>query len=298
MFSFIKNVLKRIYSAMSSQLVSLFALHKVDKEALEKLEHILWQADTGVDTTKKLIKELYDEMARGTLKTGSDLQISLQTKLTTLVSNPSYKHTNEQKVFLLVGINGSGKTTAAGKLAHLFVAQKKRVLLAAADTFRAAAPEQLTIWASRIGAAIQQGTPGQDPASVVFQACEKFKKENFDVLIIDTAGRLQTKTHLMKELEKIRTIIGRHLPHEHITTLLTIDAMLGQNSLDQAVLFNESTHLNGLILTKLDGTGKGGIVFAISAHIQVPVAFITFGEQLENIKAFNANEFVSDLLSY
>jgi len=298
MFGFIKNALKRIYSAISSQLATLFALHEIDTATLEKLERILWEADTGTETTKKLITELREEMARGVIKTGSDLRTSLQKKLSHLVTNPAYILSPKQRIFLLVGVNGSGKTTAASKLAHLFITQKKRVLFAAADTFRAAAPEQLGVWASRTGATIYQGLQGQDPAAVVFQACEKFKKEEFDILIIDTAGRLQTKTHLMKELEKIGTVIKRHLPDEPITTLLTVDAMLGQNSLDQALLFNESTDLNGIILTKLDGTGKGGIVFAISARIQVPVAFITFGEQLDDIKAFNAEEFVSDLLTH
>ncbi|HBL98373.1 TPA: signal recognition particle-docking protein FtsY [Candidatus Dependentiae bacterium] len=296
MFGFIKRTLKRIYSAITSQLASLFALHNVDESTLEKLERILIEADAGIEVTRPLITTLKDEMARGVLKDGAALRTSLHDKLLALLTKKTFDQHNA-RVFILVGINGSGKTTAAGKLAHNFAAQGKRVLLAAADTFRAAAGPQLEEWAKRTGASIQPGTEGQDPASVVFQACARFKQENFDILIVDTAGRLQTKTNLMKELEKIGTVIKRHLPDESIATLLTIDSMLGQNSLDQAKLFNESTALNGIILTKLDGTGKGGIIFAIASTLAIPVAFITYGEQLDAIKPFNPSDYVNDLLS-
>ncbi len=254
MFGFIKKALKRIYDAISSQLASLFALHTIDEQTLDKLERILIEADAGVELTRPLIASLKDEMAHGKIKTGTDLRNSLQEKLLAILTKKPYEHSNA-RIFILVGINGSGKTTAVGKLANAFTQKGKKVLLVAADTFRAAARPQLEEWAKRTGAAIQCGTEGQDPASVVFQACERFKKEEFDVLIVDTAGRLQTKTNLMKELEKIGNILKRHLPDESIATLLTVDSMLGQNSLDQAKLFNESTKLSGIILTKLDGTG-------------------------------------------
>ena len=196
-----------------------------------------------------------------------------------------------------MGINGSGKTTFAGKLAYDLHKQGKKVLLVAADTFRAAAPEQLKQWAIRTGASIINGKEGQDPASVVFTGCEQFKSQGFDALIIDTAGRLQTKTNLMKELEKIHKIISRQLPNYTPCTLLTIDAMLGQNSFEQATLFNESTQLDGIVLTKMDGTGKGGIVFAITQQLGIPVAYIAYGEQPEQLKLFNAQEYVQELLN-
>jgi fused signal recognition particle receptor len=204
--------------------------------------------------------------------------------------------TLDSQVFVLVGINGSGKTTFAGKLAHKLKQEGNNVLLVAADTFRAAAPEQLTAWAQNIGVDIVLGTPNQDPAAVVFAGCERFKKENYDAIIIDTAGRLHTKTNLMNELAKIKRVITKQLPDKSITTLLTIDAMLGQNSFEQAKLFKECTDVNGIVLTKMDGTGKGGIVFAIAHQLHIPIAYISFGEQLDNIKLFDAQEYVHDLL--
>jgi fused signal recognition particle receptor len=190
-------------------------------------------------------------------------------------------------------VNGSGKTTVAGKLAH---ALGNRVLLVGADTFRAAAGQQLAVWAERTQAAIMAGAPGQDPASVVHQACEQFKTGNYDTLIIDTAGRLQTKAPLMKELEKIRRTITKQLPTETVHTLLTIDATLGQNSLEQAQIFHEVTPLDGLVLTKMDGTSKGGMVFAISQALQIPVAYVSYGESKEAFALFEPSKFVDELL--
>ena len=201
-----------------------------------------------------------------------------------------------EKVYVMVGINGSGKTTFAAKLANKFKQKGHKVLLVAADTFRAAATEQLEAWATKIGVDIVTGSAEQDPASVVFKGCEKCKQEGYDKIIIDTAGRLQTKVNLMKELEKIKKIIKRHFPDENINTLLTIDSMLGQNSLEQAKVFQESTDVNGIILTKMDGTAKGGIVFAISQELNIPIAYISFGEQLDQFKTFDAKEYVSELL--
>ena len=200
-------------------------------------------------------------------------------------------------LYLLVGINGSGKTTAAAKLAYQYKQENKRVLFIAADTFRAAATQQLAQWAQKLGADIVIGAEGQDPASVIFTGIQKFKQEQFDVLIIDTAGRLQTKINLMKELEKIKRVINSQLPQTPITILLTIDAMLGQNSFEQAKLFHESTPIDGVILTKMDGTGKGGIVFGITNELKIPIAYISFGEKPEQFTLFNAQEYVHDLLN-
>ena len=198
---------------------------------------------------------------------------------------------------MLVGINGSGKTTLAAKLAYHAKSKGKKVLLVAADTFRAAAQEQLGLWAQKLNADIELGKQGQDPASVVFAGCQRYKQQGYDTLIIDTAGRLQTKTNLMKELEKIKRVIGQQVPNQTINTILTVDSMLGQNSLEQARIFHESTKLDAIALTKMDGTGKGGIVFAIADELGIPVAYITYGEAIEHLKIFDADEYVQNLIN-
>ncbi len=294
MFGFIKKTLSKIYNQFTSKVSSLFSTEKLDEQVLKELELLLISSDAGVKTTRSIIENLKAQFQQGKLDKGSDLKTALEEQLLNILQ----KNTSESScsIFLLVGINGSGKTTFAGKLAHMLAQQRKKVLLVAADTFRAAAPEQLARWAERTHAQIMVGKEGQDPASVVFAGCQKFKQEGFDTLIIDTAGRLQTKVNLMKELEKIRNVIGKQLD-QNICTLLTVDSMLGQNSLEQAKLFHESTKLDGIVLTKMDGTGKGGIVFAIAQEIGVPITYITYGEQLENIKPFNAQEYVHELLN-
>ncbi len=294
MFSFIKDTLSKIYTSVTTKVHSLFSRESIDQETLNELEQILIQADTGVKTTKKILAILQEKVRTGEIAKGSDLQAALEQELLTLLSQQ--KPIQETTIYLLVGINGSGKTTFAGKLAHHYRAAGKRVLLVAADTFRAAATEQLAQWAQRTDADIVTGQGNQDPAAVVFQGCEKFKNGAYDILIIDTAGRLQTKVNLMKELEKIKRVIGKQLPDAPTNTLLTIDAMLGQNSFEQARLFHESTQLDGIVLTKIDGTGKGGIIFAITQELGIPVAYLSFGEKIEALKAFNAPEFVRDLI--
>ena len=293
MFSFIKDTLSKIYTSVTSKVHALFSRETIDQDTLNELEQILIQADTGVKTTKKILAILQEKVRAGHIAKGSDLQKALEQELLALLSQEPITPT---PIYLLVGINGSGKTTFAGKLAHRYSSEGKRVLLVAADTFRAAATEQLQEWARRTGADIITGQGNQDPAAVVFQGCEKFKKEHYDVLIIDTAGRLQTKVNLMRELEKIKRVIAKQLPDTSITTLLTIDAMLGQNSFEQARLFHESTQLNGIVLTKIDGTGKGGIVFAITQELGIPIAYLSFGEKIEALKPFEAHSFVCDLM--
>lgn len=294
MFNFIKDTLKKVYSHVSSKLHGLFSRTTIDAETLKELETILISADTGIKTTKQILETVQQKVQSGSLQTGADLKITLEEELLALLAHK--KADLNGTVFLLVGINGSGKTTFAGKLAYAQHSKGKRVMLVAADTFRAAAPEQLAVWAQRTGSTLITGKENQEPASVVFAGCEAFKKNQSDILIIDTAGRLQTKINLMKELEKIKKIVERHIPHQEIRTLLTIDAMLGQNSLEQARLFNDSTKLDGIVLTKMDGTGKGGIVFSITQELKIPIAYISFGEDLHDLKEFNAQEFVHDLL--
>lgn len=295
MLGFIKNTLQKVYATFTSKVNALFSRSTLDEATLKELELLLIAADTGVKTTRIIMENLKKSVANGSLREGSDLKTALEQQLLEIVGTK--KAETDCSIYLLVGINGSGKTTFAAKLAHMLSSQGKKVLFVAADTFRAAAPEQLTRWAEKTKSQIVLGKEGQDPASVVFAGCDTFKQGAFDALIIDTAGRLQTKVNLMKELEKIRKVISRQMPDASICTLLTIDAMLGQNSLEQAKLFHESTQLNGIVLTKMDGTGKGGIVFAISQELGIPVAFISYGEQPEQLKTFYAQEYVEELLS-
>jgi len=294
MLNFIKQKLKSVFSHVSAKLSSFWSKKTIDDDTLKELELILLQADTGVDTTRALITQLKHNAAEGKITDGALLRDALQKQLTALLDDvPSF---NTSSVYLLVGVNGCGKTTLASKLAHQAIAQGKKPLLVAADTFRAAAVEQLEAWADKVGCTVIKGTPGQDPASVVFAAAQKFVNEDFDILIIDTAGRLQTKSHLMAELAKIKRMVTRHLPDTPISTLLTVDAMLGQNSFEQAKLFHESTELSGIVLTKMDSTGKGGIIFSIVQTFKIPVAYISFGEHPEDLKTFDAQKYIHELL--
>lgn len=293
MFNFLKNKLSTFYTSFSSKVSTLFSRAIVDEETLKELEQILLTADAGVATTRSIIADLRKGMQQGIIAHGNDLKKVLEEKLITLLQVPSLQLSD---VFLLVGINGSGKTTFAGKLAHHYVKQGKKVLLVAGDTFRAAATAQLKEWATRVGADLAMGKENQDPASVIFAACQQFKNNGFDILIIDTAGRLQTKVNLMKELEKIKKILSAQLPEKKVTTLLTLDSMLGQNSLEQAKVFHESTMLDGVILTKMDGTAKGGIVFAVVQTLHIPIAYISHGESAEHLETFNPQLYVKTIL--
>jgi fused signal recognition particle receptor len=297
MFGFIKSSLQKIYAHITSKLASFFSQKTIDLTTLAELELLLIQADTGVKTTRSIIERLKEAFSQGTLQSGDDLRAALKHELTALLEAvPSFPGT-ASRVFVMVGVNGTGKTTFASKLAQLHRSQGKRVLFVAADTFRAAAPEQLSVWAQTCGASIERGNPGQDPAAVVFAGCERFKKERFDTIIIDTAGRLHNKVNLMGELAKIKRVVSKQLPDEHVCTLLTIDAMLGQNSFEQAKLFKECTDVQGIVLTKMDGTGKGGIVFAIAQELGIPVAYISYGEQVHNLKAFDHTAYIEELLA-
>lgn len=296
MFNFIKQKFQKIYSGFTSKIAVLFAREQLDDTFLKDLSSLLLLADTGVKTTNKVIKNLSAKMRDGDIKNAEDARNALEVELCALLTQP--QHTDlEPKILLMVGINGSGKTTFVAKFANKLKQQGKRVLVVAGDTFRAAATQQLLEWGSRIGVEVFIGKENQDPASVIFDACKKFNEEKFDHLIIDTAGRLQTKVNLMHELEKMRKIINRQLKAQDVATWLTIDAMLGQNSFSQAELFHEATKLDGIVLTKLDGSGKGGIVFSIVALLGIPITYITFGEQLEHSKQFDVTAYVHDLLN-
>lgn len=290
MFNFIKNKLSSFYSQFHKAINTLLGRTSLDPATLKELEILLLSTDTGVATTQSIIKKLEASPA------GKPLHESLAEILTTTLTTAPIPALADKKVFLLVGINGSGKTTAIGKLAYRFKKEGKRVLVVAADTFRAAAPEQVGAWASRMGVECVMGSTGQDSAAVVYKGCEEFIQKQFDILLIDTAGRLQTKTNLMHELSKIRRTISKFIPDTQIMTLLTIDSMLGQNSLEQAMLFKECATVDGIILTKLDGTGKGGIIFAITHTTGIPIVFASYGESAEQFDLFDPRSFVHQLV--
>lgn len=294
MFTLFKNSISSLYTQVSGKIQSLLGTKTIDESTIQELQQILIAADVGIPTAKLIIERLKKAAAQTTEE--KSLKELLAPILIEILTIPYQNNDQEKTAYLLVGINGSGKTTLAGKLASRYKANGKKVLLVAADSFRAAATEQLNQWAERAGVAIITGQPNQDPASVVFQGGEHFKNNGYDILIIDTAGRLQTKVNLMHELSKIKRVISKVLPNTPIKTLLTIDAMLGQNSLEQASIFKEATDLDGIILTKTDGTGKGGIIFAIAHQLAIPIAGITFGEAADDYRSFDATAYVNQLL--
>lgn len=295
MFGFIKKALGSIYQQVTTKIHALFNRTHIDEDTLNELEKILISADTGIHTTRTIISNLKSQVAQGTIQKGADLHQALKEQLKNLLIVQPYNPTAD--VYLLVGINGSGKTTFAGKLGNWLKKNYKKPLFVAADTFRAAATEQLSTWGQRLTIPVVTGKENQDPASVVYTGCEQFKSSSYDCLIIDTAGRLQTKVNLMKELEKIKRTIEKQLPTKKLSTLLTIDSMLGQNSFEQAKIFHESTQIDGIVLTKMDGTGKGGIVFSIIQELHIPIAFISYGEDPEHLVLFDAQAYVDQLIS-
>ena len=296
MFGFIKEKIKKVYQGFTTKVSSIFSARNLDAEFLKDLRALLISADTGVKTTNAIIDQLANDIKNKKVTTLEQAKFELEKLLIEhLQKSKATEHL--PRVLLLVGVNGSGKTTFAGKLANVLKQQNKKVILVAGDTFRAAATQQLCEWGSRVNVEVFVGRENQDPASVIFDACKKFKDDNFDHIIIDTAGRLQTKANLMRELEKIRKIIDKQLPNEQVFTWLTVDSMIGQNSFTQAELFHQSTSLDGLVLTKLDGTGKGGIVFSITEQLRLPIVYVTYGEALDEVKKFDAQEYVSELIN-
>ncbi len=271
----------------------------LDDEAFERLEETLIYADVGAPTTASIVERLEGEVVSGDLTGGEDLTRRLRELLaeTARVEGNTIPLMASPTVILVVGVNGTGKTTTIGKMAwHLQKELGRSVLLAAGDTFRAAASEQLTAWAERAGCEIVRGEPGSDPGAVVYDAIEAAEARGHDVVIIDTAGRLHTQQHLMDELRKIRKVIAGRIPDAPHETLLTIDATTGQNGLRQALLFREAVQVDGIVLTKLDGTAKGGIALAIAQELGVPVKMIGVGETLEDLRPFDADDFARAIL--
>ncbi len=274
----------------------LKAFVKVDEDLLEELEEILICADMGFETTEEIMDELREAVRDGRLKEAAQVKEALKAILREKVGEgtPLNLETTPS-VILIIGVNGVGKTTSIGKIAANLKAQGKSVVVAAADTFRAAAIEQLQVWTDRAGVELIRQSEGSDPAAVVFDACAAAKKRNADVLIVDTAGRLHNKKNLMNELAKIDRVIGRELPGASRETLLVLDSTTGQNAVMQAKEFKESADITGLILTKLDGTAKGGAVFSIKRVLDIPVKFIGVGEQIDDMQPFDADMFVDAL---
>ncbi|MFB5759762.1 signal recognition particle-docking protein FtsY [Paenibacillus medicaginis] len=274
---------------------------KIDEEFYEELEEILIGADVGVNTVMNLIDELRDEVRKRKIENAAELQPILSEKLSELLRGEENSGLRTSPdgitVILFVGVNGVGKTTTIGKMAHRFKQEGKKVLLAAGDTFRAGAIEQLEVWGQRAGVEVIKQQSGSDPAAVMYDAVQAAKQRQVDVLLCDTAGRLQNKTNLMEELNKIFRVIQREIPDAPHEVLLVLDATTGQNALNQAKLFGEKSGVTGLVLTKLDGTAKGGIVIAIRQEMNLPVKFVGLGEKIDDLQPFDSDQFVHALFA-
>jgi fused signal recognition particle receptor len=299
-FSRMKQAVSRTRESFSSKIEGIVALTRtVDESALEDLETALLTSDIGVQTTTEILDALRDRALRKAIQGGDELRALLKEQLVAILRAPQGAAAAPQvppKVTFLVGVNGTGKTTSAGKLAAWYRARNESVLLCAADTFRAAAIEQLEVWASRSGVEMIRTRQGGDPAAVLYDAASAAKARNIQELIVDTAGRLHTKTGLMDELEKMRRTAARLVPGAPHEVLLVMDATTGQNGLQQARLFTQSAGVTGIILTKLDGTAKGGIAVAIARELNLPVRFAGVGEQMTDLLEFSPAEFVDSLL--
>jgi len=269
----------------------------IDELALDDIEEALITSDIGVETTLKIIGKLEERVSRDKYINTSDLNDFLKEEISLLMkeSYDEIPEINGPYVIMVVGVNGVGKTTTIGKLAHQFKQQGKKVVLGAADTFRAAAVDQLVIWADRAGVAIVKQDMGSDPASVCFDTLQSAKASGADVVIIDTAGRLHNKINLMNELTKIKNVMAKVIPEAPHDVMLVLDASTGQNAIEQATQFTKATKVNSLALTKLDGTAKGGVVIGISDQFQIPVRYIGVGEGVEDLQVFNKNEFIDSL---
>jgi len=296
----LKKKLAKTHNSFIKRIAEIVHLSgRVDEELIEDIEDILIQADIGISITHKIISQLEEQIRLHKLSNTDQVFSTLENIIITILHD-EYKDVdavdfNPQEkpyVLLFVGVNGVGKTTSIAKCAHRFKSNGKKVLLVAGDTFRAAAIEQLEVWAKRIGVAIIGQEYGSDPSSVIFNAMQSAKAQSYDVVLIDTAGRLHTKVNLMRELEKIKRTIQKHIPDAPQQVILVIDATTGQNGVQQAKKFLESIPIDGIILTKLDGTAKGGVALGIKDSLQIPIKAIGVGEQMDDLKDFNATEFV------
>ena len=298
-FDKLKNGLSKTKTSINEKINNVFStFRKVDEDLLEELEEALIMSDVGMETSEKIIAQLREKIKREKIEDSEEVKKALKEIIKEILDSVDSSLHLETKpaVILVVGVNGVGKTTSIGKIANRLKLDGKKVVIAAADTFRAAAVEQLEIWANRAGCEMVKRNEGSDPASVVYDAIKITKDRNADVLICDTAGRLHNKKYLMDELIKIKKIIDRELPESSQEVLMVLDATTGQNAILQVKAFKETVDINGLILTKLDGTAKGGAVIGIVSENEMPIKFIGVGEQIDDMEKFNSNDFVEALI--
>lgn len=295
-FSKIKGALKKTREGLAGALSNLFSKNKLGEEFYEELEEILISSDISVTTAEEIVDEIRLEAKKEKLKDREFVTDLLKDVLEDKLNEADEIDIKYPAVIMLVGVNGVGKTTTVGKLANYFLSQKKSVTVAAADTFRAAAADQLTIWADRAKVRIVKHEEGSDPSAVVFDALTSAKAKGTDVVIIDTAGRLHVKANLMEELKKMSRVVEREYPQANFYKLLILDATTGGNAINQAEVFDEAVELDGIVLTKLDSSAKGGFVISLCGELGIPVAFVGTGEKLEDLEKFDSEEFVNALL--
>ncbi|MDE7182374.1 MAG: signal recognition particle-docking protein FtsY [Clostridia bacterium] len=295
-FSKIKNALKKTRDGLSGALTKLFAKDKIGSEFYDELEEILISSDISVTTAEEVVDEIRSEAKKERLKDKDFVTDLLKDVLEEKLTEAEELEIKYPAVIMLVGVNGVGKTTTVGKLANYFLSKKKTVTVAAADTFRAAAADQLTVWAERAKVRIVKHEEGSDPSAVVFDALTSAKAKGTDVVIIDTAGRLHVKAHLMEELKKMSRVVERECPEANFYKLLILDATTGGNAINQAEVFDEAVELDGIVLTKLDSSAKGGFVISLCSELQIPVAFVGTGEKIDDLEAFDAEEFIEAIL--
>ena len=298
-FDKLKNGLGKTKQNINDKINNVFAnFRKVDEELLDELEEALIMSDIGIETSTKIISELRNRIKKENIQDEEAIKTALREEMVKLldVGETKLDLSTSPAVILVVGINGVGKTTSIGKIANNLRKSGKKVVIAAADTFRAAAVEQIEIWADRANCELVKRPEGSDPASVVFDAIQVAKEQHADVLICDTAGRLHNKKNLMDELGKINKVINRELPDASKETLLVLDGTTGQNAIMQVKAFKETTDITGIVLTKLDGTAKGGVVLGIVAENKIPVKYIGIGEQIDDMEVFNSEDFVEAII--
>ena len=295
-FSKLKGALKKTRDGLSGALSNLFSKNKIGDEFYDELEEILIGADISVTTAEDVVEDLRAEAKKEKLKDREFVTDLLKDLLEEKLTQADVPEIEYPAVIMLVGVNGVGKTTTVGKLANYFLRQGKSVTVAAADTFRAAAADQLTVWAERAKVRIVKHEEGSDPSAVVFDALASAKAKGTDVVIVDTAGRLHVKANLMEELKKMSRVVDREYPEANFSTLLILDATTGGNALTQAEVFDEAVELDGIVLTKLDSSAKGGFVVSLCGELGIPVAFVGTGEKIDDLEAFSAEEFIDALL--
>jgi fused signal recognition particle receptor len=295
-FKKIKSALTKTRSFLGSKIKALFS-SPLDKETLNQLEQILYQADIGTSVTQEFIDDLKEFLRKNLNPTPDEILACMRNYAQALLNKApkTESKTGKPQIFLIVGINGSGKTTSIAKLAYLLKNEGKKVLLAAGDTFRAGAVDQLSLWADKIDVDIVKAQSGSDPSSVAFDALTAAKNRNMDVVLIDTAGRLQNKTDLMKELDKIRRVCNKVVPGSPHEIILVLDATIGQNAVEQARVFHQFTPLTGILMAKLDGSAKGGVILPIYRELGIPIRWVGIGEQIDDLTPFNSSDYVTEL---